>query len=225
VGARKNIVVCGGAAAGKSGLVSALAAAIPPNERVVSVEEVAELSIGHDHWVALEARLPEEGRPGVSFMDVVRSALRMRPDRLVVGEVRGVEALEVLAALAASAEGGVIAVGGDSAAAALARLEALARLAAPEASARGLREIVAHAAHIVVTVARFSDGVRRVVSIGEVTGPQGEGYAVRELFSFQIAAGAAEGGVRGRFAGTGIVPRFYEQLQARGEAADASVFR
>jgi pilus assembly protein CpaF len=205
-------------------MVGALAAAIPAGERVVSVEEVAELAIGHDHWVALEARLPEDGRPGVTLHDVVRAALRMRPDRLVVGEVRGVEALEVLSALGAGAEGGVISVGGDSAAAALVRLEALARLAAPEASARGLRELVAHAAHLVVTLARFADGIRRVVSIGEVTGPQGEGYAVRELFSFQLQ-GQGEGGVRGRFAGTGIVPRFYEQLQARGETADASVFR
>jgi pilus assembly protein CpaF len=216
--ARRNVIVCGGAGSGKTAFVGALAGLARPDERVVSIEEVGELALPHDHWIALEAR------PGAaSLVDVLRSALRMRPDRLVIGEVRGVEALEVLSAFAA-AEGGLAAVAGDGPAAALARLESLARLAAPEASARGLRELAAHAAHVVVHVARYSDGVRRIASISEVTGVQGEGYAVRDLFNFQMQ-GHGPDGLRGRFAGAGVVPRFYGELEARGEKADPAVFR
>jgi pilus assembly protein CpaF len=119
----------------------------------------------------------------------------------------------------------MLAVAGDGAPQALARLESLARLAAPESSARGLRELVASAAHIVVHVARYADGSRRVASIAEVSGTQGESYAVRELFQFQIGPHVAGEAVRGRHVGAGVVPRFYSELEARGEKADSALFR
>ena len=216
--ARRNVVVCGSAGAGKSVLIGALAGLVPAGERVVSVEEVAELQLPHEGWIPLEAQAG-----GIHLTEVVRAALRLRPDRLVVGEIRGVEALEVLSAFAAG-EGGLAAVGGDGPAAALARLESLARLAAPEASARGLRELCAHAAHVVVHVARYADGVRRVAAISEVGGATGDGWSLRELFSWQMQGHGADG-VRGRFAAAGVVPRFYSELEARGEKPDSAVFR
>jgi pilus assembly protein CpaF len=216
------VLVAGGPLSGKSTLLGALAGLVPGGERVVSVEEVAELP-GGEGRVALETRPAEDGRPAVGFVDVVRAALRMRPDRLIVGEIRGAEALEVLAAMA-SGDGAFATVAGDSVSAALARLETLARLAAPDASPRGLRELVVGAAGVVVHVSRYADGVRRVTSVAEVTGLQADGYATRELFSFQVQ-GHGESGIRGRFAGAGVVPKFYEQLEARGEKADPALFR
>jgi pilus assembly protein CpaF len=200
-------------------VVSALAAAAPEGERIVTVEEVAELAIGRDNWVALEAR-PSAGN-GVAEVDVrtlLRSALRMRPDRLVVGDVRGAESLELAQAMASSSDGTVASVSGESPAAALARFTSMARLAAAGMSEQGLRELVACAVDVVVHVARYADGTCRVASIHEVGRASDDGFETTELFNF---AGGADGG----FAASGVVPDFYADLEARGIPADTSIFR
>jgi pilus assembly protein CpaF len=220
VGARKNLLVCGAPGAGKSAVLAALAGAAPDGERIVSVEEVAELAIGRDEWIALEAR-PSDGNglAGVDLVTLLRGALRLRPDRLVVGDVRGGEALELIQAMGAAADGTLVAIAGDGARAALGRFTSMAQLAAPGSSTPALRELVAGAVDVVVHVARYADGEHRVASIEEVLGGGDGGFQVQELFGFRGA------GAGGGFAAAGVVPRFYAELEARGLAADASIFR
>jgi pilus assembly protein CpaF len=218
--ARRNILVCGAPGSGKSSLFAALAAASPEGERVVSVEEVAELSLTREDWIALEAK-PSEGN-GAAPIDLgvlLRGALRMRPDRLVVGDVRGGEALELVQAMASAADGTVAVVGGEGARGALGRLTSMASLAAPGASFQALRELVACAVDVVVHVARYADGVYRVASIEEVVGASEDGFHAQELFAFR--GGAEDGG----FAAAGVIPAFYAELEARGIPADTAIFR
>ncbi|HET6614153.1 MAG TPA: ATPase, T2SS/T4P/T4SS family, partial [Kofleriaceae bacterium] len=218
VAARRNILVCGAPGAGKSSVLGALAAAAPEGERVVSVEEVSELALARPEWVALESR-PGDGNgvPTVGLGRLVRGALRMRPDRLVVGDVGGAEALDLISAMASSTDGTLVAVGGDGPQAALARLSSMARLAAPGSSAEAIRELCAVAVHVVVHVALYADGAHRVASISEVTGAHPGGFDIQELFSFR-------GGDTG-FAALGVVPEFYADLEARGLPADTTIFR
>jgi pilus assembly protein CpaF len=215
VGARRNILVCGGPGSGKTMVVSSLAAAAPAGERVVSIEEVGELAIARDEWVALEARPATGGHAAVELGQLLDSALRMRPDRLVVGEVRGREASAVVSALGASIDGAVVATAGEGAHAALGRIATLARLGEPAAAEAAIRELVAAAFEIVIHVARHADGSVRVHGIDEVVGTTDHGFDVHPLFVFR------DGG----FAATGTVPRFYADLEARGIAADQAVFR
>jgi pilus assembly protein CpaF len=220
VSARRNILVCGAPGSGKSAVVAALAAAAPDGERVVSVEEVAEISLQREDWVALESR-PSDGNgvPAVDLGALLRGALRMRPDRLVVGDVRGGEALELVQAMASSSDGTVASVGGEGARSALGRLTSMARLAAPGASVPALRELVACAVDVVVHVARYADGVYRVAAIDEVMAASDEGFHTQELFAFR--GSADEGG----FAAAGVIPAFYAELEARGIPADTAIFR
>jgi len=198
--------------------VAALAAASPVGERVVSVEEVAELAIGRDDWISLEARpVATNGAVAVDMAAILRGALRMRPDRLVVGDVRGDEALELISAMASAADGAIISIAGDSAEVALGRLANLARLGAHGASTDGLRELAAAAVDVVVHVARFADGVVRVVSVSELLGATASGFDVKEIFALR----SAEEG----FVAAGIIPAFYTELEARGMPADTSIFR
>jgi pilus assembly protein CpaF len=218
--ARRNIVVCGAPGSGKSSLLAALAAASPDGERIVSVEEVAEMSLTREDWIALEAK-PSEGN-GATPVDLgalLRGALRMRPDRLVVGDVRGGEALELVQAMASSADGTVAVVAGEGARGALGRLTSMAHLGAPGASLQALREVVACAVDVVVHVARYADGVYRVASIEEVIGVSEDGFHAQELFAYR---GTAEDG---GFSAAGVVPAFYAELEARGIAADTAIFR
>ncbi len=220
VAARKNIVVAGSPGPGKSSVVAALAASAPAGERVVTVEEVAELSIGRDNWIALEARPGDSnGLAPVDLGMVLRSALRMRPDRLVIGDVRGAEALEMLQAMASSSDGAIAAVAGEGAGAALSRLATMARLGAPGLSERGLRELVACAVDVVVHVTTYADGACRVASVVEVGGASDDGIATTDLFAFR--SGEGDGG----FVPSGAVPAFYAELEARGIPADTSIFR
>jgi pilus assembly protein CpaF len=218
VAARRNLLVCGAPGADRSAVIAALASASPPGERIVSVEEVAELAIGRDEWISLEARTGDgNGTPAVGLGALLQSALHMRADRLVVGEVRGAEAFELVSAMAASTDGILVASAGDGARAALSRLTALAHLGAPGASSEALRHLVTAAVDVVVHVARYADGVVRIASIGEVAGMRADGFDVREVFGFR--------GVGSGFSATGVVPAFYGEIAALGIPADASIFR
>jgi pilus assembly protein CpaF len=220
IGARQNVLVCGAPGSGRSAILSALAVAAPESERIVSVEEVAELAVGRDNWIALEARPGDQnGVVDVNLLALLHSALRMRPDRLVVGDVRGVEAFDLLQAMASSTDGSLASITGEGASVALARLACKARLAAPEVGVQGIRELCAAAVQVVVHVARYADGVYRIAQIVEVGGATEAGFDVRELFRFQ--GSGAEGG----FAAAGVVPAFYAALEARGIPADTSIFR
>jgi len=217
IAARRNILICGAAGSGKTTLAGALAAAAPPGERVVSVEEVAELSIKRDEWTQLETRPGTARSPAVDLGQLLETALRLAPDRLIVGEVRGNEALSLAQTLCASIDGAVVVMTGEGAAAALHRMALLARLSvagAPGAGDGAIRELVAQAFEIVIHVARWSDGTIRVLSVEEVVGVSDAGFETHALFQFRD----------GMFAATGTVPRFYAELEARGIPADQAVF-
>ncbi len=220
VAARRNIVICGAPGSGKSAVLGALAAASPEGERIVSVEEVAEIMLQREDWIALESK-PSDGNgiPAVDLGALLRGALRMRPDRLVVGDVRGAEALDLIQAMASSADGTLASVAGEGARAALGRLTSMARLGAPGASVAALQELVAAAVDVVVHVARYADGVYRVAAIDEVIGVSDTGFHSQLLFAFR---GSAE---EGGFAAAGVIPSFYAELEARGIPADTAIFR
>jgi pilus assembly protein CpaF len=213
--ARKNIIVCGAPSSGKGVVLGALASAAPAGERIVSVEEVTKLQLARDHWIALESR-PGDGN-GLSNIDVdtlLRGALRMRPDRLVVGDVRGGEAYELVQAMASMCDGTLASITGEGAIGGLNRLVSMATLAG-DGSPQAMRQVVASAVDVVVYVARYADGVTRIATIDEVTGATDTGFATQTIFAY--------GG--GAFAPTGAVPGFYADLQARGVAADQGIFQ
>lgn len=216
VAARKNILVCGAPSSGKNAVLGALASEAPAAERLVSVEDVSSLQLSRDHWIALESR-PGDGN-GVSDINVetlLRGALRMYPDRLVVGGVGGAEAFELVQAMMARCDGTLVSITGEGAIAALSRLTSLMGLVAG-ANATSLREMVACAVDVVVHVVRFADGVMRITSIDEVTGTTDSGFAVQQLFQH---------GGSGAFASAGVVPSFYAELESRGLEADSSIFQ
>ncbi len=215
IAARRNILVCGGPGSGKTTVVAALAAAAPAGERVVSLEEVGELAIARDEWIQLETR-PPHGKSGEIDMTVLLdTAMRLSPDRLVIGEVRGREAMPVISALCSSVDGAIVAMTGEGASPTLNRLAALARIAAPMGADGAIRELVAQAIEIVVHVVRFADGSVRVHAIEEVMGFTETGFDTHVLFQHRD----------GQYAATGTVPRFYAELEARGIPADQAVFR
>jgi pilus assembly protein CpaF len=214
VTARRNILVCGAAGSGKTTIAAALAAASPPGERVVSIEEVAEIAIARDEWIPLETRAGSGRNPEIDLGHLLETALRLAPDRLIVGEVRGREALPLVHALNASVDGAVVAMTGEGASTALGRLATLSRVGLNGADAP-VRELVAQAFEIVIHVARWSDGSVKVVSIEEVVGCTETTFDTHVLFQFG----------NGAFHATGTVPRFYSELEARGIPADQAVFR
>ena len=214
VTARRNILVCGGPASGKTSVVAALAAASPAGERVISIEEVGELSIAREEWIQLETRVGIGKNADVDLAALLETAIRLSPDRLVVGEVRGREALPLVHALNASIDGATVGMTGEGSNAALTRLATLSRLTAPTA-VDAVRELVAQAFEIVVHVARWSDGSLKVMSIEEVVGCTETTFDTHVLFHWN----------NGNYVATGTVPRFYSELEARGIPADQAVFR
>ncbi len=215
VAARKNILVCGAPSSGKSSILAALASEAPAGERLVSVEEVSKLQLSRDHWIALEAR-PGDGN-GLSTIDVsalLRGAMRMLPDRLVVGDLRGPEAFELLQAMLGTCDGTVASITGEGAIAALGRFASLAGLGAG-GNSKALREMIASAVDVVIHVVRFGDGNLRIVSIDEVSGTTESGFTAKTLFMHDADQG---------FSASGVVPSFYEELESRGLKADASIF-
>ena len=217
VHARLNILISGGTGAGKTTLLNALSAFIPETERIVTIEDSAELQLQQPHVVRLETRPPNiEGKGEVTQRDLVRNALRMRPDRIVIGEVRGGEAIDMLQAMNTGHDGSLTTIHANTPRDALARLETMIQMTGMRLSDRAMRQQVAAALNLVVQVARMSDGSRRVTSISEITGMEGETITMQEIFMYERTGVDQQGQVLGRFRPTGIRPRFAERLKACG---------
>ncbi|MFT5575171.1 MAG: pilus assembly protein CpaF [Bermanella sp.] len=223
---RRNIVVSGGTGSGKTTLLNILSDFIPSDERVVTVEDSAELKLGQPHVVTLEARPANmEGRGAVTIRDLVKNCLRMRPDRIVVGECRGGEALDMLQAMNTGHDGSLTTAHANTPRDMLRRLEIMVLMAGMDLPIQAIREQVSSAVNLVVQQTRFADGSRRITNISEVTGMEAGTIQLNEIFKFQQQGFDADGQVRGRFEATGRVPEFYEELQQRGVAVDMSIFK
>jgi pilus assembly protein CpaF len=225
VRARKNILICGGTGSGKSTLLGALAEAIPGDERIVTIEDTAELQLDQEHVVRLETRPSNvEGRGAITSRDLLVNCLRMRPTRIIVGEVRSGEALDMLQAMNTGHEGGLCTVHANSPRDALSRLETMVLMAGTDLPSRAIREQIAAAVHLVVYVRRFEDGVRRVASVSEITGLEGQTPLLQEIFRFKIFE-RDRGRVIGAHEPTGIVPHLADELRNRGEELPMALFR
>jgi len=225
VHARLNILISGGTGAGKTTLLNALSAYIPEDERIVTIEDSAELQLQQPHVVRLETRPPNiEGKGEVTQRDLVRNALRMRPDRIVIGEVRGGEAIDMLQAMNTGHDGSLTTVHANSSRDSLARLETMIQMAGMRLSDRAMRQQIAAAINVVVQVARLSDGTRRVTSISEITGMEGETITMQDVFVYERRGVDKEGRVVGRFRPTGVRPRFAERLKVYGMELPRSFF-
>ncbi|MGH9969440.1 MAG: CpaF family protein [Pyrinomonadaceae bacterium] len=217
VSARLNVLISGGTGAGKTTLLNALSAFIPEDERIVTIEDSAELQLQQPHVVRLETRPPNiEGRGEVTQRDLVRNSLRMRPDRIVIGEVRGGEAIDMLQAMNTGHDGSLTTIHANTPRDALSRLETMIQMTGMRLSDRAMRQQVAAAIDLVVQVARLSDGTRRLTSISEITGMEGETITMQEIFQYERTGVDSHGQVIGRFRPTGIRPRFAERLKASG---------
>jgi pilus assembly protein CpaF len=221
-----NILVSGGSGAGKTTLLNVLSSFIPEGERVVTVEDAAELKLHQPHVVRLESRPPNiEGKGEIRIRDLVRNCLRMRPDRIVVGEVRGGEALDMLQAMNTGHEGSISTIHSNTPRDALARIETMVMMAGMDLPSRAIREQVAAAIHMIVQVGRLSDGSRRVVSVSEIQGMEGNVIVLQDLFTFQ-QKGIGEGGkVLGAMQPTGMVPRFIDRFNSSGAHLPPEIFK
>jgi pilus assembly protein CpaF len=219
---KANVVISGGTSSGKTTLLNVLASFIPDAERLITIEDAAELRLGKPHVVRLEARPPNvEGRGQVTVRDLVRNALRMRPDRIIVGEVRGPEALDMLQALNTGHEGSLSTAHANSPHHLLWRLETMALMSDVDLPAAHIREQVASAVDVVVHMARLRDGRRVALHVSAVEGCVDGEPVVREVFSFHPRAG---GGARGEFVATGVVPELTDVLAERGELVPRRLF-
>jgi len=217
VKAHMNIIIAGGTGAGKTTLLNALSAFIAPKERIVTIEDAAELQLKQPHVARLETRPPNlEGNGAIRQRELLINSLRMRPDRIVVGEVRGGEALDMLQAMNTGHDGSLTTIHANTPRDAVGRLEVMVSLANANMQLISIRQQIASAVHIFVQAARLSDGSRRVTSITEVTGMEGEVVTLQDIFVFEKRGLGPNNEVLGRFAATGIRPKFYEKLLAAG---------
>lgn len=222
---KKNIVISGGTGSGKTTLLNIISNLIPPLERIVTIEDAAELKLYHDNLVTLEARPANvEGRGQVSIRDLVKNSLRMRPDRIVVGECRGGEALDMLQAMNTGHDGSLTTAHANSPRDMLSRLETMVLMAGMDLPVAAIREQIASAVQIIVQQTRFACGTRKVTSITEITGMERGVIQMQEIFKFQRQGFYDNGKIRGFFTPCGAVPTFYEELREFGVDLDLSIF-
>lgn len=217
VRARLNIVVSGGTGAGKTTLLNVMSGYISPDERIVTIEDSAELQIKQEHVVRLECRPPNvEGKGAIRQRELVINALRMRPDRIILGEIRGEEALDMLQAMNTGHDGSVTTIHANNPRDAIARLETMAMMGSVSLPEKAIRAQIASAVHLIVQASRMSDGSRRITHISEVTGATSDVVSMQDIFLFEKQGLGPGGKVKGRFFATGIVPKFAEKLKAAG---------
>jgi pilus assembly protein CpaF len=221
-----NIIVSGGTGTGKTTLLNVLSAYLPEDERIVTIEDAVELQLQQDHVVRLESRPPNiEGKGEITIRDLVRNSLRMRPDRIVVGEVRGGETLDMLQAMNTGHEGSLSTVHANTPRDAVARLETLVLMAGMDLPLRAVREQIASAIDVIVQITRLKDGTRRITQITEVQGMEGDVVTLQDAFVFDYAAGIdPDGRFRGSAMPTGVRPRFVERFADLGIPLAANLF-
>ncbi|UVW28927.1 CpaF family protein [Massilia sp. H6] len=223
--AKVNILISGGTGSGKTTLLNLISGFIPATERVVTIEDAAELQLRQPHVVRLETRPPNiEGKGEVTQRALVRNALRMRPDRIILGEVRGAEALDMLQAMNTGHEGSLATIHSNTPRDALSRLENMVSMAGVNLTARAIRQQIVSAVTVVVQVSRLTDGTRKVVSLQEITGMEGEIISMQEVFRFEQSGVDTDGKVLGRFSATGVRPRFADRLKMYGVPVPDNAF-
>ena len=222
---RKNIIGAGGTGSGKTTLLNLLSGYIPENERIVTVEDAAELRLQQPHVVRLEARPPNiEGKGAVTIRDLVKNCLRMRPDRIIVGECRGGEALDMLQAMNTGHDGSLTTVHANSPRDVISRLETMVLMSGMELPSRAIREQIQSAVDIIIHESRMSDGSRKVTAITEVTGMEGNQIVMQDIFAFNQTGIDANGKIVGRMKPTGAIPTWIDQVKARGIEVDMKMF-
>jgi pilus assembly protein CpaF len=221
-----NVLVSGGSGAGKTTLLNVLSSFIPEGERIVTCEDAAELKLVQPHTVRLESRPPNiEGKGEVRIRDLVRNCLRMRPDRIIIGEVRGAEALDMMQAMNTGHDGSIATLHANTPRDALSRLETMVMMAGMDLPSRAIREQMASAIHLIVQISRLSDGSRKVVSISEIQGMEGNVVVLQDLFTF-VQKGVGEGGkVLGAMQATGMVPKFLDRFASAGIRLPNEIFK
>ena len=225
VEARLNILISGGTGTGKTTMLNAVSSYIDARQRIVTIEDAAELQLQQDHVVRLETRPPNaEGQGVISQRDLVRNALRMRPDRIIVGEVRGAECFDMLQAMNTGHDGSMTTIHANSARDALSRVEQMVTMLGTDLPIRTVRAQIASAIHVVVQLSRLSDGSRRVVSISELTGMEDDTITMQDIFVYKRRGKAETGEILGEFLPTGIRPKCFDQLVASGIDIDTAMF-
>lgn len=220
-----NIIISGGTGSGKTTLLNIMSNFIPQTERIITVEDAAELKLVQPHVVSLESRPPNlEGKGAIHIRDLVKNCLRMRPDRIVVGECRGGEALDMLTAMNTGHDGSLTTVHANTPRDVISRLEVMVMMAGMDLPARAIREQIASAVHVIVQQSRLADGSRKITHISEITGMEGDTVQLNDIFLYQQEGFDEEGNVVGQYVATGQVPHFYESLRARGIGVDMSIF-
>ncbi len=226
VRSRLNILICGGTGAGKTTLLNVLSSYIPEDERIVTIEDAAELRLQQTHVARMETRPPNvEGQGAIRIRDLVINALRMRPDRIIVGEVRGEEALDMLQAMNTGHDGSLTTIHSNNPRDGMSRLEVMVGMGNSNMGVRAIRQQISAALDLVVQVSRFSDGTRRVTHMTEVTGMEVDTITLQDIFLFEKTGVAEDGRVTGRFRATGIRPRAYERIKACGIQLPTSLFQ
>jgi pilus assembly protein CpaF len=222
---RKNILISGGTGSGKTTLLNVMSSFLPTTDRIVTIEDAAELRLNQHHVISLEARPPNiEGKGAVMIRDLVRNALRMRPDRIVVGECRGGEALDMLQAMNTGHDGSLTTAHANSPRDALSRMETMVLMAGMELPVKAIREQVASAIHLIIQQDRFSDGTRKITSVTEIVGMENDVITMQELFKYVQTGIDEKGNVVGYFTATGGVPTFMDEIRVRGLALDPQIF-
>lgn len=225
VKSRLNILISGGTGAGKTTMLNSLSGFIPHNERLVTIEDSAELLLQQPHVVRLETRPPNiEGKGEIAQRSLLRNALRMRPDRIIVGEVRGEEAIDMLQAMNTGHDGGLTTIHANTPRDALARLETMIAMANLRISDKAMRQQICSAINMIIQVSRMSDGTRKVMSVSEVVGMEGEIITMQEIYKFTRTGIGLRGEVQGQFQPTGIRPRFSERLEQYGFKLQPQLF-
>jgi pilus assembly protein CpaF len=226
VRARRNVLISGGTGSGKTTLLNAMSAFIDERERIVTIEDSAELQLQQSHVARLETRPPNiEGKGEVTQRDLVKNALRMRPDRIIVGEVRAGEAFDMLQAMNTGHDGSMTTVHANTPRDALSRIEQMIGMSGIDISPRSARAQIASALNVVIQIGRLSDGRRRLLSLSEIVGMEGETITMQEIFRFRMQGRDENNMVIGHFEATGIRPKLLEDLAAHGVSLNSDLFR